>query len=197
MFAPQRLLVRGTRGEPAWSDSKVPAVAFRQQHCIPARGRRGAAVTARDDQGGDLRQLFFETAQEVLQVLNEDALKLEQSPADAECWRSIRRAVHTIKGDAAACGFADIAEFAHEAEQAFEAAAPELRAEFALAAADVFIALLNAHRSGTPARDVSAWRQRVQSLRLRTTLGSKQPAVSHLASLPTPAAHRVLLVTAP
>ena len=54
-------------------------------------------MTARDDQGGDLRQLFFETAQELLQTLNEDALKLEQSPADAESWRSIRRVRNTTR----------------------------------------------------------------------------------------------------
>ena len=35
-----------------------------------------------DERGAELRELFFETAQELLQVLNEDALKLEKSPQD-------------------------------------------------------------------------------------------------------------------
>ena len=58
-----------------------------------------------DERGGELRELFFETAQELLQALNDDALKLEKAPKDAEIIRSIRRTVHTLKGDAAACGF--------------------------------------------------------------------------------------------
>ena len=52
-----------------------------------------------------MRELFFESAQELLQSLNEQALQLEKRPGDAEIMRSIRRTVHTLKGDAAACGF--------------------------------------------------------------------------------------------
>jgi chemotaxis protein histidine kinase CheA len=40
-----------------------------------------------DERGAELRELFFETAQEQLQGLNEDALKLEASPNDAEAAR--------------------------------------------------------------------------------------------------------------
>ena len=55
-----------------------------------------------DERGGEMRDLFFETAQELLQSLNDDALKLEKTPKDPEIIRSIRRTVHTLKGDAAA-----------------------------------------------------------------------------------------------
>ena len=44
-----------------------------------------------DDRGSELRELFFETAQELLQSLNEDALKLEKAPHDREIIRSISR----------------------------------------------------------------------------------------------------------
>ena len=47
-----------------------------------------------DERGAELRELFFETAQELLQSLNEDALKLEKTPQDREIIRSIRRTVH-------------------------------------------------------------------------------------------------------
>jgi len=61
-----------------------------------------------DDRGAELREFFFETAQDLLQALNEEALKLEKKhPGDVETVRSIRRAVHTLKGDAAACGCAN------------------------------------------------------------------------------------------
>ena len=61
-----------------------------------------------DERSAEMRELFFETAQELLQSLNEDALKLERNPADGELVRSIRRTVHTVKGDAAACGAAGV-----------------------------------------------------------------------------------------
>ena len=35
-----------------------------------------------DERGAELRQLFFESAQELLQNLNDEALKLEQQPAE-------------------------------------------------------------------------------------------------------------------
>ena len=36
--------------------------------------------------------------------------------ADEEVIRRVRRAVHTLKGDSAACGFHKLSEFAHELE---------------------------------------------------------------------------------
>src|ERR1700690_950303 len=71
-----------------------------------------------DERGGELRDLFFETAQEMLQALNEEALKLEKNPGDGETGRSIRRTVHTLRGDAAACGFRELSDLAHELEDA-------------------------------------------------------------------------------
>ena len=61
-----------------------------------------------DERGAEMRELFFETSQELLQALNEETLKLEKNPGDAETIRTIRRVVHTLKGDAAACGFREL-----------------------------------------------------------------------------------------
>src|SRR6478736_6365169 len=102
-----------------------------------------------DERGAEMRELFFETAQELLQSLNEEALKLERNPADAELVRSIRRIVHTIKGDAAACGFRELSNAAHELEDAlaFESASFHgSLAEVAFTAADTFGAMLAAYR---------------------------------------------------
>ena len=44
-----------------------------------------------DERGAELRELFYETSQELVQALNEEALKLEKNPADEEIVRSIRR----------------------------------------------------------------------------------------------------------
>ncbi|HZR55367.1 MAG TPA: chemotaxis protein CheA [Terriglobales bacterium] len=105
-----------------------------------------------DDRGAELRELFFETAQELLQSLNDDALRLEKNPEDTEIVRSIRRIVHTLKGDAAACGFRELSELAHEFEDALavEAAIPLTSlAEVAFSTADTFASLLAFYRGKT------------------------------------------------
>ena len=96
-----------------------------------------------DERGAELRELFFETSQELLQALNEESLKLEKNPGDEEIVRSIRRTVHTLKGDSAACGLPELSELAHQFEDALSletAAAHVALAEIAFAAADVFAA---------------------------------------------------------
>ena len=105
-----------------------------------------------DDRGAELRELFFETAQELLQSLNEESLKLEKQPGDGEVVRSIRRIVHTLKGDAAASGLQELSELAHELEDALaaeSAASHTSLAEVAFVAADVFAAMLASYRSQT------------------------------------------------
>ena len=102
-----------------------------------------------EDRMAELRELFFETAAELVQNLNEQAMHLEKSPGDSETVRSLRRTVHTLKGDAAACGFRELSELAHEFEDVLTlenpATAP-LVPDVALRAADVFTALLEAYR---------------------------------------------------
>ncbi len=103
-----------------------------------------------EDRGGELRALFFESANELLQSLNEAGLELESRPADQEVIRRVRRAVHTLKGDSAACGFHRLSELAHELEdvltpQIAQARAADL-AELVLTAADSFGAMLAAYQ---------------------------------------------------
>src|ERR1700685_1162727 len=90
-----------------------------------------------DDRGLELRELFFETSQELVQALNEEALKLEKTPGDEEIVRAIRRTVHTLKGDSAACGLRELSELAHQFEDALSldsAASHAALAEIAFAA---------------------------------------------------------------
>lgn len=105
-----------------------------------------------DDRGAEMRALFFESGAELLQGLNDDALRLEAHPSDAETIRSIRRTVHTLKGDSAILGFHEMSELAHELEDVL---APEIAlgessglAEVVLSAADMFDAMLAAYRAG-------------------------------------------------
>jgi len=113
-----------------------------------------------EDRGGELRALFFESANELLQSLNEAGLELELRPGDEEVIRRVRRAVHTLKGDSAACGFHKLSELAHELEdvltpQVAEARGGEL-AELVLAAADSFGAMLAAYQRNVDPPPVEA-----------------------------------------
>jgi two-component system chemotaxis sensor kinase CheA len=123
-----------------------------------------------DDRMAELRQLFFESAQEILQALNEEALRLEKTPEDAEIVRSIRRAVHTLKGDSAAVGFRELSQIAHELEDALvpevTSAAPSADlVELVLSSADTFDAILAAHRGSLPLPSVEPLRAAIAKLR--------------------------------
>src|SRR4051794_20022721 len=112
----------------------------------------------RHDPGEEMRELFFETSQELLQSLNDDGLKLEKSPQDVEVVRSIRRTVHTLKGDAAACGFKELSGLAHQLEDALAVegnVAPGALVELSFKAADVFSEMLKAYREQRPLPDTS------------------------------------------
>jgi two-component system chemotaxis sensor kinase CheA len=120
-----------------------------------------------DERGAELRELFFETSQELLQALNEESLKLENHPGDEEIVRSIRRTVHTLKGDSAACGLRELSELAHQFEDALSlesAAAHGALAEIALAAADVFAEMLAAYQGGSPMPATESLRQKIKDL---------------------------------
>jgi two-component system, chemotaxis family, sensor kinase CheA len=124
-------------------------------------------TNAPDERGLELRELFFETSQELLQALNDEALKLEKNPGDEEIVRSIRRTVHTLKGDSAACGLRELSELAHQFEDALslEAAAchGEL-AEIAFSATDIFSEMLASYHGGTPMPDTESLRNKITEL---------------------------------
>jgi two-component system, chemotaxis family, sensor kinase CheA len=103
-----------------------------------------------DDRNSELRSLFFETAAELLQVINDAGLKLEKHPGDEELLRSVRRAVHTLKGDSAACGFQKLSEIAHELEDVLSLQIGQTKgtklAEVVLSAVDAFESMLSAYQ---------------------------------------------------
>lgn len=121
-----------------------------------------------DDRASELRELFFESAAEVMQALNDDGLRLEKHPGDAEIVRQVRRSVHTLKGDSAACGYQELSSLAHILEDALT---PELAqkhgasvAELVLNAADCFQSMLDAYRTGSEVPDGAALRYQINEL---------------------------------
>ncbi|HEV2113283.1 MAG TPA: chemotaxis protein CheA [Terriglobales bacterium] len=136
-----------------------------------------------EEQGSELKEIFFESARELLQALNEEGLQLEHDPGNPEIIRSVRRTVHTLKGDSAACGYREISELAHELEDVLT---PELAkskngsmAELVLSAADIFDAMLKAYRNNAPPPSGDALRAYI---RLMT-----QPVVTQHTAPPTEA----------
>jgi two-component system chemotaxis sensor kinase CheA len=121
-----------------------------------------------DEHASELRDLFFESAEEILQGMNEAGLALEQHPSDAEKLRHVRRAVHTLKGDSAACGYRQLSELAHEFEDVLT---PDLAqqhggsiAEVILIAADTFHEMLAAYRNNLQPPSGAALREHISNL---------------------------------
>ncbi len=122
-----------------------------------------------EDRANELRTIFFESAQELLQALNEQGMRLEKQPGNPEIVREIRRAVHTLKGDSAACGYRELSEFAHALEDVLTdeiaASAGASVAETVLASADSFESMLTAYRRSEQPSSYPAVRVMIEQLR--------------------------------
>ena len=103
-----------------------------------------------EERGSELRGIFFESAADLLQTINDAGLQLEKRPADEDLIRSVRRAVHTLKGDSAACGFQKLSEITHELEDILSQQVGQMHgaglAEVVLAAVDTFEGMLAAYQ---------------------------------------------------
>jgi len=121
-----------------------------------------------EDRGAELRALFFESAAELLQVINDAGLHLEKKPADEELIRGVRRAVHTLKGDSAACGFSKLSEITHEMEDILTLNVARshgaLLAELILSAVDLFEGMLSAYQKELEPPSVAAFRALIHGL---------------------------------
>jgi two-component system chemotaxis sensor kinase CheA len=131
-----------------------------------------------DQQTSELLDVFFESAEELLQGMNGAGLALEANPCDGEELRHVRRAVHTLKGDSAACGFRELSELAHHLEDALT---PELAkdngaeiASVVLTAADTFREMLVAYRSNAEPPQGQILRELVERLVSKSTKTSTE-----------------------
>ena len=134
-----------------------------------------------DERINELRNLFFESAQELLQTLNEEGLSLEKNPSDPEIVRSVRRTVHTLKGDSAACGYRELSELSHALEDVLT---PEIAkhsggqlAELVLSAADTFDAMLSAYRNNLQPPAGESLREMIQKVVSPEKASSAAPLV--------------------
>jgi two-component system, chemotaxis family, sensor kinase CheA len=130
-----------------------------------------------DDRASELRQLFFESAAELLQTLNDEGLQLEKRPQDEKLLRQVRRTVHTLKGDSAACGYSEFSELAHQLEEVLR---PEVAArsrgalaEIVLIAADTFSSMLSAYRNNLQPPASAELRHQIHSLTRKPKRGAR------------------------
>jgi len=140
-----------------------------------------------DERAAELKELFFETALELLQSLNEETLTLEKKPGDLETVRTIRRIVHTLKGDSAAVGFHELSELAHELEDALAletTGTPTSLAEVAFAAADTFGAMLSCYRKGAKLPSAEPVRKMIRKLAQDPKSRKPRNPKGHAASAP-------------
>jgi two-component system chemotaxis sensor kinase CheA len=140
-----------------------------------------------EDRNAELRELFFESASELLQSLNEAGLDLEANPADEEVIRRVRRAVHTLKGDSAACGFHKLSELAHELEDVLSPqvgrSAGSRLADLVLVAADNFGAMLSAYQRDAEPPSAESLRGMIRALiHGLPASGPKKPAAAAIAA---------------
>ncbi|HPA44285.1 MAG TPA: chemotaxis protein CheA [bacterium] len=82
-------------------------------------------------------ELFYQDAEEHLELMNEALLALEQNPANPEPLQAIFRAAHTMKSSSAMVGFMHISEFTHTMEDVLT----KMRDEKAPITSDVITAL--------------------------------------------------------
>ena len=127
---------------------------------------RAAYEPGTDERGTELRELFFETRK------NCCSTKRQRSETGEETRRRGSRAqhpptVHTLKGDAAACGFRELSELAHEIEDALaveSAVAHASLPDISFTAADLFADMLAAYRSGKKVPDATSLRALIRKL---------------------------------
>jgi len=133
-----------------------------------------------DERAAELRELFFESAQDLLQELNEAGILLESNSSNSEALARVRRAMHTLKGDSAACGFKQLSELAHDLEDLLTPALVvergEAVAEIVLSAADSFHAMLGSYRGNLQPPDITELRAHIRKLAVRPeTFSDPQP----------------------
>ncbi len=138
-----------------------------------------------DERAAEMRELFFESSAEQLQNLNDQGLELEKNPADMEVLRQVRRTVHTLKGDSAACGYQELSELAHLLEDALR---PDVAAnttanlaEIVLIAADTFSSMLSAYRGNMQPPAGQELREQIESLTNKTDKPARKKRVARFA----------------
>lgn len=140
----------------------------------------------------ELRTMFFEQATEVIDSLGELILRVERDPADSETLRSIRRAVHTLKGDSTAFGFGELTTLAHRYEDALdkirdgEGVASRALIDLLLAGSDALASMITHYRGNGPMPETEQLIAGLSALQA-SNAGDEQPVAEASAAAPATA----------
>lgn len=69
-----------------------------------------------EQEADELRKIFYAQAYELVEELQDTMLKLEEDPRDNEVIKTVKRHVHTLKGDSNSMGFVSIGTLCHRME---------------------------------------------------------------------------------
>ena len=73
-----------------------------------------------DDIDGELWEIYYAQAYEILEDIRDSALRLEADPGNAEEMKVLQRCLHTLKGDSNSIGLECLGSLCHRAEDVFE-----------------------------------------------------------------------------
>ena len=122
-----------------------------------------------------------------MQSINDAGLQLEKHPADEELLRGLRRAIHTLKGDSAACGFQLLSEIAHELEDVLSPQIGKVKnaklAEIVLTAVDTFESMLSAYQRQLEPPSPAPLRALIQNI-LESPVGKDSASGSPVVAVP-------------
>ncbi len=69
-----------------------------------------------DNELVELKRIFYSQAYEIVEDLQEAMLRLEAEPADGEVLKTVKRSIHTLKGDAHSVGLQGVGTLCHRME---------------------------------------------------------------------------------
>lgn len=101
-----------------------------------------------------LREMFRHQSLELLEEMNQDLLALEREGLSDELIRRVRRAAHTIKGDAVCVELSGITEVAHRMESFFDAVINDA-GRFSSASVNIIFITLDAIRTAISEPEIS------------------------------------------
>jgi chemotaxis protein histidine kinase CheA len=123
----------------------------------------------RPEELAEIRRTFFDQGRDALEALSREVLALEGQTPTAERLKPLRRAAHTLKGDCASVGFADLSTLAHALEDAFvalEATSEAVSERQADALLDAVDALRQGLEAGAKGRAGAPIQPAIQRLRV-------------------------------
>jgi two-component system chemotaxis sensor kinase CheA len=143
----------------------------------------------------ELRKVFYAQAYEIVEELQDAMLKLEADPGSDEVLKTVKRHVHTLKGDANSIGLVSVGTLCHRMEDVLTALmtgggeAEHEAVDLLLSSVDAVYGLLTKSESGGEAGQPPEVLERIGRF-----LGNAAPAPSSAPARPAPSEYQELQI---